>query len=178
MSAAAISTMASTLTPTARSLVLANDLVSSPSELERSQLKVLEVLTKFYGFLPPQRLSTNVGPLASLADIKALIAIMGTTAIKINSALWGTSMGKVCIDFGLLLASKEGHELPAPVWDLLSSCRDPLKFSPHLCCIKQVWAGNQLLYMFDFGELATVPWNIAVYTVSTALMICHLHPKL
>jgi hypothetical protein len=77
-----------------------------------------------------------VGPLASLANIKALIAIMGTTAIKINSALWETSMGKVCINFGLLLASKEGQELPAALWDLLSSCRDPLKFSPHLHCIK------------------------------------------
>jgi hypothetical protein len=32
--------------------------------------------------------------------------------------------------------------------------------------------------MFDFGEFAMVPWNIAVYTASATLMICHLHSDL
>jgi hypothetical protein len=32
--------------------------------------------------------------------------------------------------------------------------------------------------MFDFGQLATVSWNIAMYTALAALMICRLYPEL
>lgn len=165
--------------PPGEHTLLGDSLTPVPlGEFEKSRLEVLETLTKYYGFLPPRGLPTNVGPLAKLADIKALLAITGTTAVKINSALWATPIGKACIDFGLQLANKEGREPPAAVWDLSPSSSDPLQFSLHLRCIKRVRAGSQLLYMFDFGELATVPWNIAVYTASAALMICCLHSEL
>jgi hypothetical protein len=146
-------------------------------EWEQSQLEVLDVLKKYYGFLPP-RLSTKFGHLARLADIKTLLAITGTCAVKVNSAFWTTPMGHACIGFGQCLASKEGGEPPAAVWDLSSRSTDPLKFSPRLRCIKRVRAGTRLLYMFDFGDLATVSWNIAVYTASAAVMVCRLHPEL
>jgi hypothetical protein len=148
------------------------------TELERSQLQVLDVLTKFYGFLPPQKSSTHVGALAQLADIKSVLAITGINAVKINSAFWATEMGYACVDFVLRLASQEQAEPPAAVWDLSSRCCHPLKFSSRLRYIKQVQTGAQRLYMFDFGEWATVPWNVAVYTASAALMIHHLHPDL
>jgi hypothetical protein len=111
-------------------------------EWEQSQLDVLGVLKKYYGFLPPV-LPTKFGHLAQLVDIKILLAITGTCSVKINSALWTTPMGYACIDFGLHLASKEGSEPPSAVWDLSSRCRDPLKFSSRLCCIKRVRAGTQ-----------------------------------
>ncbi|KAF7761921.1 hypothetical protein Agabi119p4_9913 [Agaricus bisporus var. burnettii] len=166
-------------TPSVPSVAPGHVLVPSPSgELEKSQQEVLHVLTKYYGFSPPQGLPTDVGPLARLADIKALIAITGTTTVKINSALWGTPMGKACVEFGLFLANKEGLEPPAAAWDLSQNCQDPLKFSLRLRRIKRVRAGSLRLYMFDFGELATLSWNIAVYTATAALMVCRLHPNL
>jgi hypothetical protein len=152
-----------------------NGMVPVPvNETERSCLEVLDILTKFYGFLPPQGLSTREGLLTPLADIKVLLAITGTTLVKINSALWVIPMGKACIQFALKLENKEQRPPPTAIWDLAPNSPSPLKFSHCLWCIKWVRGGRSNLYMFDFGELSTVPWKIAVYMATAALMICCL----
>jgi hypothetical protein len=97
----------------------------------------------------------------------------------VDSSFFYSPLAKVASSYIQLLAGKDNTTRPSgDVWDLLQDNRLCLAYTSTLNCIRTLKRKKETWYMFDFDLLRTVPWNIAVPTATSALMVCRMKERL
>ncbi|KXN86440.1 hypothetical protein AN958_10111 [Leucoagaricus sp. SymC.cos] len=160
------------------SLVPYKHMASSTKEFkqERTQLEVVCLLSRFFGFVPPIPMHDNSTAVTTDADKKCLVAILGLDASTVSNEFLLSPLGKTCQLFLKMFYSRDLESKPeADLWDLSDDNCQTLAFLKRVSAIRTVKCSlGQTWYMFDFGNLCTTPWNLAVQSAAAALFICHL----
>jgi hypothetical protein len=132
--------------------------------------EISQILGDYYGFVRPSDIPAEVETITP-EQRKTVLRALGMA--RDDDDIFNTRVGKSVNDFVMKLSSKT-HPDPS-CWDLSRTNRRALaRCSDRLKCIRRV---ADDLWLFDFGEHATVPWKIAVTTVADVLTVCRIDPK-
>jgi hypothetical protein len=93
--------------------------------------------------------------------------------VKEDDEIFDTSHGRMVVEFVSSLWSKV---YPNPLcWDLSHANPQAVaRLGDRLKCMHPLADG---LFVFNFGQLATVPWHIAVTTAADVLTVCRMDPS-
>ncbi|KXN89667.1 hypothetical protein AN958_05534 [Leucoagaricus sp. SymC.cos] len=149
-------------------------------ELQCTQLEVLRLLSRFYGFVPPLPLPSRFGGFWVDADRQSLIAVLALDKDELSHDFFISPLGKICASFLRLFSGKDAEQKPNPeLWDLSGDNRQTLAFSKRVSLIKSARSSSgNMWYMFDFENMRTVPWNLAVCSAAAALYVCRLNDEM
>jgi hypothetical protein len=145
---------------------------------ERLAREVGRLLYEYYGWVVPIPLPDTDNISIREENRKSLIAVLGLQTVLPSSPFFNTPLAKAAIGFIKLLAGKETARPSADEWNLMVENRLSLTYTHTLGSIRAIRQGEEVWYMFDFGLCRTVPWNLAVPTAVTALMVCCLKERL
>jgi hypothetical protein len=148
--------------------------------VERLGMEVGRLLYEYYGWVVPLPLPLPESNPTLLAEEnrKALIAVLGLQTATLESSFFHTPLAKAAMAYVRVLVAKDMVHPSGEVWDLSENNRLNLAYSHTLNCIRTIKRGEESWYMFDFEKCRTVPWNIAVPTAASALMVCRLKERL
>lgn len=156
--------------------------LANPDMKDRIVAEILSVLRLYFGFtgaLPNPRPTTEMELSAQrTADFLTVLGFKWQQ--RWHDAICSVPSIQVAEDFICKLSS--GHGLsPQDLenWDISEIHRESISLSKRFKCIHRlVLSKEKTLFLFDFGQVATVPWKLAVKNASTALLICRLEDKM
>lgn len=144
-----------------------------------AETTILNLLRLHFGFVPPLPLP-EITANPSLDDCRnpqLLIDALGLISITASAPFFQKPLLQICIQFVQNFLANQSKKPYDDEWDLspfnrlsLASCSRLEKVRP----VKKNDGSNFRMYMFDFGDEATVPWNLAVCSSTMVLYICRL----
>lgn len=146
--------------------------------LERAQHEVLEILTKWFGFVSPVPIPAISKEFISEKEKAAMSSTLGLKDLQSSSPFFNTPLGKISTAFIRSFTERTEAEPNSDLWDLSPDNWKTLLLTHRISTIRLVRNANKEMYMFDFGHTATVPWKLAVYTSDVAMFVCRLDQNL
>lgn len=151
----------------------------SPEHSASPDSQLLDILRLLYGFVPLLPLPDRAPGECTPVERCNTLAITGILGAQHNPALLKTPIAHLCINFLRHFWQVPPIKPPTESWDLHPSNRLFAMTSLRIHTIQTLTSSSgECLYMFDFGDLLTVPWKLTVHSASVALLICRLPDSL
>ena len=128
-----------------------------------------KLLYEFYGFvtpLPPPTRPSSIGQ----GERGLISTVVGLT--RDDSEFFASPLASFAYEFLRSLDSSDTVKNSS--WDLASGNRMSIADSQLFRRMRVVGSGAEKWYIFDFKEVATVPWMVALPNVVDALYVCRL----
>jgi hypothetical protein len=145
--------------------------VTRPAEIsfDLRDFETSQILYQCYGFVTPLPLPTKPSSL-SKKENTLLSTIVGLQRNDVE--FFKSPAASFAVEFlGFLDASKTPKNTS---WDLASGNRMSIAGSGLFRQMRVIDNGGEMWYVFDFKEVATVPWMVALPNVVDALYVCRL----
>lgn len=158
---------------------------TAENHIEMVLYEMTDLLSNFYGYVPPLPVPSSRAGMVPLSEeeMATLAHLVGISSASNTAIARNSPLSNSLREF---LAALNKKTVPRNErWDLSLSNRQCLLTSPRLGCIRRCYQGEMLgnghqdcLYVFDFGEHATVNWLLAVTNIIDALFVCRLGPQM
>ncbi|KAJ3488168.1 hypothetical protein NLJ89_g11641 [Agrocybe chaxingu] len=135
----------------------------------------LETLYLFWGFTSPPSISSTSYLQMDFDNFCALNLIKGIGVLSLTDNFLQSQTGKAALDFFCCLGETQLTPLRNELFDLSISNSCKLLMSGRLRFVRKFPGG---LFIFTFGNAATVPWRLAVMSARDALFVCWLESSM
>ena len=149
------------------SVVPSAEMVFDWEELETSQL-----LYEIYGFVPPLPVPTQSSFLSD-KDRSLFSTIVGLKRNDID--FFKSPVASFALEFLQSLSASKTPEIST--WDIADGNRLPISGSGlfrRMHVIERTDNPDENWFIFDFKEMATVPWMVGVHNIIDAFFVCRL----
>ncbi|PPQ83540.1 hypothetical protein CVT24_006208 [Panaeolus cyanescens] len=144
------------------------------TEVDTAEEYILRILRLYYGFTPPLPLPQPALPHLPDNVQNRFLKFLGIPLHRVHRDLFHRASIQCAVSFMERLGS--GRAQRQEESDLLPHHRESLSFNARLTSMQTITDATTGVswYMFDFADMSSVPWKLAVQSAMHALMICRL----